>query len=211
MSQQDTIAFYNQNAQFFIKQTLDVDMSAIYNIFLTKLTNNCISYNGEIFPKILDLGCGSGRDSLFFSKLGFDVVAIDGSTNIINITKNIHDQSNITWENLSFDDVINHYERYSFTGIWACASLLHIPYIELPVLINQLLALLNTHGVFYASFKYGNNERVKDGRFFCDMNEDRWESIRTKLNSSRHVSSWVTQDNRSDRNELWFNILMYVD
>ena len=68
--------------------------------------------------------------------------------------------------------------------------------------------MLTDDGVFYASFKYGNSERVKDGRFFCDMNEERWESLKQKITYEFKDKTWLTADQRADRNEEWYNIII---
>lgn len=68
--------------------------------------------------------------------------------------------------------------------------------------------MLTDDGVFYASFKYGDNEHVKDNRFFCDMNEERWEAIKQKTNHEFKDEIWLTNDQRADRDEKWFNIMI---
>ena len=65
-----TLAYYDQNADAFVAGTQAADMSGQYALFLPYLTPGC---------KILDLGCGSGRDSAYFASLGFAVTAVDGS------------------------------------------------------------------------------------------------------------------------------------
>ena len=90
----------------------------------------------------------------------------------------------------------------------ACTSLLHVAYYELPKLIDGLLHMITDDGVFYASFKYGNSERVKDGRFFCDMNEEHWEALKQKITAEFKDKTWLTTDRRADRNEEWFNIMI---
>lgn len=92
--------------------------------------------------------------------------------------------------------------------IWACASLLHVPYTELPELIEGLLNTLTDDDVFYASFKYGHSERIKDGRFFCDMNAERWEALKQKVSYQFKDKTWLTTDQRADRNEEWYNVML---
>jgi len=204
----NTIDFYNDNAQAFVEQTLNVDVQALYEPFIASLPAT-----NQSQQRILDLGCGSGRDSLHFADLGFKVTAIDDSTTLIDLAKNIHYRNkayrnNIDWHRCTFQDISQKNWKKQFIGIWACASLLHMPYAELPVLIDNLLDTLANDGVFYASFKYGDSERLKNNRFFCDMNEDRWESLKQKLNHDFNDEIWLTEDQRTDRNGRWFNILI---
>ena len=198
-----TINYYNDNARAFIKQTFSLDMQLLYEPFIASLPATTQSQQ-----RILDVGCGSGRDSLYFSELGLDVTAIDASAVFIDIARKNPNQHDIEWHQLTFKEI--HYKNWQerFTGIWACASLLHMSYKELPVLIDNLIDMLSSDGVFYASFKYGNSERLADKRFFCDVNEERWQAIKQKLNHDVNHVIWLTKDQRIDKNEKWFNILI---
>ncbi|MBO1531595.1 hypothetical protein J3492_10290 [Psychrobacter sp. F1192] len=68
--------------------------------------------------------------------------------------------------------------------------------------------MLTDDGVFYASFKYGHSERMKDGRFFCDMNAERWKALKQKVNYQFKGKTWLTTDQRADRNEEWYNVML---
>ena len=68
-----TIDYYNQNAEEYCQSTKDADMSACYQMF-----EKCLQPGA----KILDLGCGSGRDSKYFLSRGYDVTSVDGSEEI---------------------------------------------------------------------------------------------------------------------------------
>ncbi len=162
---------------------------------------------------ILDVGCGSGRDSLYFAKLGLEVTAIDGSATFIDIAKHPDNQdhayqANINWQHCTFEEIRQKNWQKQFIGIWACASLLHISYEELPVLIDTLIDMLTDDGIFYVSFKYGNTERLNDNRFFCDMNEERWQTITQKVSHKFKSETWLTRDQRANRSEKWFNIMI---
>lgn len=197
-----TLNYYQTHAQDFFEETLNVDMQDLYQPFLTNLPLSNL-FNQQ---NILDVGCGSGRDSLFFDKQGFAVTAMDGSQNLIELAKN--QNPTIHWQCLDFYQIKNQNWQNQFTGIWACASLLHLPFDELPNVINDLILMLKTNGVFYASFKYGDSDREKDGRFFCDMNEQRWQSIFLQHKNVSLIQTWQTKDRRADREEVWFNSLL---
>ena len=196
-----TLDYYQRNAKEFFSQTINVDMQNVYQPFLEHLPKTQLSNQ----QKILDVGCGSGRDSVFFANQGFEVVSIDGSKSLIELAQQT--DTRIDWQCLTFDEIDNQNWQSHFTGVWACASLLHVPFDDLPKILNDLLSCLRPTGVLYASFKYGNREREKEGRFFCDINEQRWRIVESQLISTKPLKVWQTLDNRVDRQEIWWNIL----
>ena len=193
-----TLDYYQTYAKDFFSQTINVDMQNVYQPFL------------EYLPKgnqaILDVGCGSGRDSVFFANQGFDVTAIDGSQNLIDLAKETDNRVN--WQCMTFEEIDAQNWQNHFTGIWACASLLHVPFDDLTKLLSDLILCIKSDGILYASFKYGDSEREKDGRFFCDINEQRWQLIGEQLDSAKPVMIWQTIDNRVDRQEIWWNVIL---
>ena len=193
-----TLDFYQTNAKDFFSQTINVDMQNVYQPFLENLPK------GK--QAILDVGCGSGRDSVFFANKGFEVVAIDGSKSLIELAQQT--DTRIDWQCLRFDEIAKQSWQNQFTGIWACASLLHVPFDDLTKLLNDLILCIKSDGILYASFKYGDSEREKDGRFFCDINEQRWQLIGEQLDSAKPVMIWQTIDNRVDRQEIWWNVIL---
>ena len=94
-----------------------------------------------------------------------------------------------------------------YDGIWACASLLHVARAGLPDVLNRLHKLLKADGILYASFKYGTEDRVKDGRYFCDFTE---ESCRSLMEQAGFVvrEIFVTGDVREGRgDEMWVIVI----
>lgn len=198
----DTLDYYQTYAKDFFSQTINVDMQNVYQPFLEYLPKPHLSNQ----QKILDVGCGSGRDSVFFANQGFEVVAIDGSKSLIDLAKQT--DMRIDWQCLRFHEIAKQSWQNQFTGIWACASLLHVPFDDLTKLLNDLIRCLKSDGILYASFKYGDSEREKDGRFFCDINEQRWQLIEEQLDSAKALKLWQTVDNRMDKRDIWWNVLL---
>jgi SAM-dependent methyltransferase len=102
-----------------------------------------------------------------------------------------------------------------FDGIWACASLLHVPENQLEEVFQRVCRALKHGGVFYVSFKYGQSERMKEGRLFTDMNEARLKHVVEEVNGCggcgqmQIVETWLSGDVRSGRsNEQWLNGLL---
>ena len=194
-----TLNYYDENAVEFACQTLSIDMHDLYELFINQLPQRDTQC-------ILDVGCGSGRDSNYFAKQGYEVTAIDASAELIQWAEQHHMSSRITWVHLDFSSIEKQAWENKFTGIWACASLLHVPFLELPFIINSLLDTFTDDGVMYVSFKYGKGERVDEERFFCDMNESRWTTIVAKIPQVIEYKIWLSADKRSSIENNWFNI-----
>ena len=184
--------YYDDNAQSFYDSTVDVDMVGFYCKFLP-----LVGAEG----RILDLGCGSGRDTKYFVDLGYKVDAIDASKEMVRLASI---KSGLKVKHMSFEQFI---PNSQYDGIWACASLLHVEPTALKSMFVQISHWLNISGVLYASFKYGDGVRVKDGRTFTDMDE---HQLKVLLSAANLIlkESWVTYDQRPERNEKWLNALV---
>lgn len=189
-----TIDYYNENAEMFVRETLKVDMTELYQPFLKLLPENA---------KILDAGCGSGRDSLAFKKLGHQVTAFDGSIEIAKRASEIIGQpvKHLNFNAIDFDN--------EFNGIWACASLLHVPKKEMKSILLKLVKSLKKNGVLYSSFKYGKEEYIKGERLFNCYDEESISALLNDLSPLKRDKIWVTTDLRQKRqNEKWLNVLL---
>jgi superfamily II DNA or RNA helicase/SAM-dependent methyltransferase len=187
-----TVAYYNQNAIDFFSNTIDVDMSALHDRFLATVTPGGI---------ILDAGCGSGRDANSFQSRGFRVAAFDASPELARMACD-HTGLNIVVR--SFSDV---HEQSCYDGIWACASLLHLPEISIPAALGRLWAALKPGGSFYLSFKLGQGERVQNGRHFTDATEIQLRDWLAVLPDLLGIECWLSTDQRPGRSEQWLNAI----
>jgi SAM-dependent methyltransferase len=188
-----SIQYYQTNSDEFFENTANVDMTSIYRRFLTYLPKNSI---------ILDAGCGSGRDTKSFVGLGYTVEAFDGSKKLVELAK---DNTGIDVKHMLFND-LNALHRYD--GIWACASLLHVPQSDLSSVMKKFALSLKEGGVWYASFKYGEGERTVAGRVFTDLNESKLTEFIDAIENITLKEIWITEDKRPDRNEKWLNCIL---
>jgi hypothetical protein len=93
-----------------------------------------------------------------------------------------------------------------FDGIWACASLLHVPMRELPEVLGRLTLALKPGGVLYLSFKYGHGERHREGRHFTDLDEAGLLTLLGAVPGLLLRERWITADQRPERHgEQWLN------
>ena len=150
------IEYYNKNADSFFAGSVNADMAEDRRLFLSYVPDG---------GKILDAGCGSGRDSKAFLDAGYDVVAFDASKEMrIRASDYIgREVLDLRFEEISFEK--------EFDGIWASASLLHVPMEELPEVMGKMKRALKPNGALYASFKYGEGTKARGERWFSDFNE----------------------------------------
>jgi len=188
-----SIEFYNVNAAEFFNNTVSADMTEASEEFLKYVKPE---------GKVLDAGCGSGRDSVFFLSKGLSVVSLDASDEMVRLSSELTGQKTIKTR---FQD-INFLEE--FDGVWACASLLHVGRDEIYGVIDRIANSLKLQGIFYASFKYGDEEIIRDGRLFNSYNEETLKSLIEKQKNLTAIRVWKTQDVRPDRkDEFWINVL----
>jgi len=199
MQENETLRYYAQNALAFVSSTQNVDMSEIQNSFSALLPKDA---------HVLDFGCGSGRDSLAFLRKGFFVDAADACPEFCEATKKLTEGFNtsgkIRIRQIHFSELC---ESQKYDGIWACASLLHVPKQELPEILCKIEAALKPNGVFYCSFKFGDFEGMRNGRYFSDFSETELCSLIEKSASLEKIKLWKTKDSRPERSEIWLNSL----
>ena len=190
----DTINYYNQNAENFIANTQNADMHPTQERFLRLLDAN---------TSILDFGCGSGRDTKYFLEKGYRVTATDGSSELCRLASEF---TGIKVKEMLFQelDAMNQYD-----GIWACSSILHLPKKELLPVIQKMCEALKDNGIIYTSFKYGDFEGERNGRYFTDFTEKTFREYIEKVPELTIEEAWITSDVRPGRGEeKWLNLIL---
>jgi SAM-dependent methyltransferase len=193
----ETLRYYRDQAETFVLDTQAVDMAPLYARFLPRLHANA---------RILDAGCGSGRDARAFAERGFQVTAFDASP-AMGAVAEAHLGAPVAV--LRFQEIA---WREAFDGIWACASLLHVPTAELPDVMRRLGRALRPGGILYASFKYGHGEQMRNGRRFTDLDEGGLADLLKQVGSFVEIETWVTGDRRPGReSERWLNSVLRLE
>lgn len=170
-----TLQYYNQNAGSFVSGTVHADLTDTLNRFLSRL---------EPGAAILDFGCGSGRDTKYFLEHGYQVEAIDGSEELCKIASAY---TGIPVRQMYFQDLD---VREQYDGIWACSSILHLGKTELRSVLKKMADALRPDGWIYTSFKYGEYEGMRNGRYFTDFT---WSSFQRFIRDTESLSiaeSW---------------------
>lgn len=189
----ETLNYYDANAAAFVEGTINSDMSHIYERFEALLPEGA---------KVLDLGCGSGRDAKHFIEKGYEVEAVDGTQKLCDFATEYIGQEVkcVLFENIDYVK--------EFDGVWACASLIHVDKEELPNVIAKVRDGLVDGGVLFTCFKYGDEEVVRNGRFFSNYNEETIKEIICDETGFEILEVFITGDVREDHgDERWVNVI----
>lgn len=155
--------YYDLNAEAFRERTVDCELAALHDAFLSRLAPGA---------HILDAGCGPGRDTLAFLERGFRVTAIDASAAMVDLASRATGQParQLRFEEIEFEE--------AFDGIWANASLVHVPMSDIDDVMRRLARSLRPGGLLHVSVKKGEGERIApDGRLFCDYTDGRLRAL----------------------------------
>ena len=192
-----TLDYYENNAETY-KQAWTDDFLASYdftvpNIFLEFLPSGA---------SILDLGCGTGRDSLYFLNHGYNVTAVDGAKEFCEMSSKL---LNINVRKLNFLDLDYNNE---FDGVFACASLLHLDTKDLINVLKKIHTSLKNNGILYCSFKKGTVTRFDEkNRFYNDMTEEKFKNILSKLSVKYEILK-IWENNQYKSNTKFINFIL---
>lgn len=188
-----TLQYYENNAMEFSSGTIVADMNDTQSRFMYLLQPGAC---------ILDLGCGSGRDAKAFFDAGYQVEAVDGSAQLCRLAS---EYIGVSVRQMLFQELDS---EEAYDGIWACASILHLPKEELGTTLHRIQRALKPEGILYTSFKYGTYEGLRNGRYFTDFTEETLTAFWLGIKGLHIVETWITGDVRPGREEeRWVNLL----
>lgn len=191
--EKQTLNYYDQNSEGFFSGTFAADMTDSQKRFAA-----CLPAGSTV----LDFGCGSGRDTKAFLGMGFLVDATDGSAELCARASNY---TGIQVRQLLFEELD---AGAAYDGIWACASILHLPREILLEVLRKISVALKSGGILYTSFKYGDFEGIRNGRHFTYFTEESLEEFWKDVPELKIFDQWITEDVRQGReNEKWINLL----
>ena len=189
----DSIDYYDRYAVPYYEETVDFSMEGQLERFI------------ELLPEsadVLDLGCGSGRDTVFLEEEGCVVTAMDGSEKMCELAS-IHagkEVLHLKVEDMEFDDV--------FHGIWACAVVGHFTPDEVKGVMDKILKALKDDGILYFSVKKGERNGKYNGRYFYDYDREALNNLLNAFPNIKVLDIWKTNDVRADKSDRWFNVLL---
>ena len=190
----NTLEYYDRNASEYAKETADADMAVQYGFFEKYLEGSA---------RILDLGCGAGRDTKYFLEKGYTVTAVDGSPELCKFAAS-YTGCEVTCKLFQDIDFKN-----EFDAVWACASLLHLTSSDLVIVLQKIATALKPNGICYASFKYGTFEGTRDDRYYKDQTEATIAQLLGQVEGFTLVETFVSTDVRPTHSaEPWLNIIL---
>ncbi len=160
-----TIGFYNRSAEAYWAGTRHHDVNQNYAALLDAI-------EGDPPYSILDLGCGPGRDLRHFDSLGHEASGLDGSKEFVTMARRYSG-----CEVLHQDFLAMSLQKGRYDGVFANASLFHVPRQELPRVLLELFNTLRHRGVLFCSNPRGNNEESVVGeRYGYFLELDTWRN-----------------------------------
>jgi SAM-dependent methyltransferase len=236
----ENLRFYEQHVREYAAKFDTFDLSQLRQRFVdeieaTRMARPPSLANGSTI--ILDAGCGTGRDAYDFVKRGYVVTAIDASPAMLReckrklaaaqegaLSQEVKEAAQASRAlEMTFDEIEF---RNLFDGVWAAASLLHVPSQELEDDVRRLSQALKPNGILFMSFKYGRGDHEHDARFYSY--HDRME-IRSLLKRVPHTigmdiwlsgadgkslapakqrRAWLWEIVRRHDRSLWLNVLV---
>jgi SAM-dependent methyltransferase len=163
-----TLGHYDQHAESFWRGTKEHDVSQNRSALLQHL-------RGVPPFRILDFGCGPGRDLKYFNDLGHEAIGLEGARNFVE-----HARSYSGCEVWQQDFLNLNLPARFFDGIFANASLFHVPSQELPRVLSELWTALKNEGVLFSSNPRGENQEGWSGeRYGVYYDWQRWKELLT--------------------------------
>jgi len=162
MLDQRTIQYYEREALRYAAATAEHSMNEQIARFTALLPSGA---------RILDLGCGGGRDLASFSRQAFNAVGLDAALELAKIARTTSGCPVIVGDMLRLP-----FKDKSFDAVWASASLLHLRRDDIKIALDLIKSTLVGEGLFFSSLKMGKGEdRTNDGRFFTYFMPTEWE------------------------------------
>jgi len=185
--------YYQQNYRKYHEKTFSVDPTSFLTPFAEKLKPGAT---------ILDIGCGSGRDLLWFRQRGFEVVGFERSPGLAGLAR-----KNVGCEVIEGDFETYDFSRLSVDAIILVGALVHLPHSKLPEVLNAINRALKDDGNILLSLKKGaGNTSDSHGRVFYLWNDGELRDLFKDLGLD--VIDYFQQSSKIDTDEVWIGYVL---
>ena len=184
-----TIDYYNKNAKEYFESTSKVYLGMLYDKFLEHIPTG---------GRIMDIGCGSGRDVKWFRDHGYEAYGLDASEELVKIAR----------AELGIPVEIGRTEEWKadepFDGIWCCASLMHLNDEACRHFFENLNHNLKPGGALYVSVKSGiETGEDEAGRYLRNFTEEELREMINTIAGLKASELWFTEDTMHRSNFRW--------
>ncbi len=198
-----TLAHYEANADAFREGTRDHDVSQNIDA-LVKALVHALPSSAPL--RLLDFGCGPGRDLVALKRRGHVAVGLDGCARFVEMARAASGCEVLHQDFLALD-----LAPASFDGIFANASLFHVPSVELPRVLRELRAALRPDGVLVCSNPRGDgSEGYAGGRWGCFFEHDRWLAL-FEAAGFREIAHYRRPTNEPLANQRWLVMVLRAE
>lgn len=194
-----TLDVYERDASLFLTRWgwKRYKRPALLGKWLTLLRNRA---------SLADLGCGAGQDARYLTAAGHRVIGLDRARPLLRFSQSLRPSVPL----LLADMRQLPFRGGSFDGMWAAASLVHVPKTETAAVLRELRRCLKPGGVLAATLTYGSNSRIREGGWMPGRYFARWRKV--ELQRLLRRAGWtivlLTVVSNQERKGRWINVIV---
>jgi len=191
-----TISYYNSNAN---------ELSIRYNSLDFIKIQKLISMYLIGANKVLEIGCGSGRDANYMVNNGFDVIALDGSEDMLKNAEANYPKLKGKLVKAVLPDEFPTFKT-KFDAAYSIATLMHFNKMEIEIILQKMKAVLKSNSPVYISVS--GQRSIVDNRFFIKFTKEDWTNIFEQ--NGFIINEIIESQDSSERGIIWYSFLMEV-
>ena len=197
-----TLSYYEKNASTLSKRYESANVDTIHQTLIKTFSPH---------SKLLEIGCGSGRDASFMQEQGYNLTAIDGSQKMIEEAKSIHPALEPHLFTMQLPHGLD-FEPHSFDGVYSVATLMHLTQEEIYETIKNIHTLLKEKGKFLFSVSIERDDTDQNSqdphkRLFTSFSQREWITV-CKNCGLKHLHTEVTTDGLGRSGVVWLTCIV---